>query len=156
MHVTLFANERADQCAERDAHLEDNLLHLLIGRLELPNQDDHHLPGVVVCIHGVHERDDEANGLEESRQHLQEGFKLQSRTLLRKRALAVKPGDAFSFAHFPRHMKHFLNASGLACDLPSMAMLTEVLQQGMTQAALQASCAPCHTRLSVTDEDPRA
>eukprot|EP00962_Isochrysis_galbana_P056214 scaffold28112_cov112-Isochrysis_galbana.AAC.2 len=51
-------------------HLEHNLLHLLVGRGELAQQDNHHLAGVVVCVLRVHERDDVADGLEEGGQPL--------------------------------------------------------------------------------------
>ena len=51
-------------------HLQDNLLHLLIWRLEFTHQDDHDLSGVVVGVHGVHEGNNEANGLQEGSQHL--------------------------------------------------------------------------------------
>ncbi len=61
------------------AHLEHNLFHLLIWGLELSDQDDHHLPCVVVCVHGVHERNDEANGLQKSCQHLSSQAMHQSR-----------------------------------------------------------------------------
>mmetsp|Transcript_43295 Transcript_43295/g.113771 ORF Transcript_43295/g.113771 Transcript_43295/m.113771 type:complete len:555 (-) Transcript_43295:926-2590(-) len=50
--------------------LEDNLLHLLVGRGELAQQDDHDLARVVVGVLGVHQRDDEADRLEEGRQPL--------------------------------------------------------------------------------------
>mmetsp|Transcript_11483 Transcript_11483/g.22235 ORF Transcript_11483/g.22235 Transcript_11483/m.22235 type:complete len:601 (-) Transcript_11483:2097-3899(-) len=45
-------------------HLEHDLLHLLVGRGELAQQDDHHLARVVVGVLGVHERDDVADRLE--------------------------------------------------------------------------------------------
>eukprot|EP00955_Chlamydomonas_euryale_P007440 78823-Chlamydomonas_euryale.AAC.17 len=51
-------------------HLEHNLLHLLVGRLELALQHDHDLARVVERMFGVHERDDEADGLEERSEHL--------------------------------------------------------------------------------------
>lgn len=51
-------------------HLQDDLLHLLVGRLELPYEDEHHLAGVVVGVLGVHERDEVADGLEEGGQAL--------------------------------------------------------------------------------------
>mmetsp|Transcript_146 Transcript_146/g.351 ORF Transcript_146/g.351 Transcript_146/m.351 type:complete len:636 (+) Transcript_146:233-2140(+) len=50
--------------------LEHNLLHLLVGRLELALQHDHDLARVVERMFGVHERDDEADGLEERSEHL--------------------------------------------------------------------------------------
>mmetsp|Transcript_26895 Transcript_26895/g.58347 ORF Transcript_26895/g.58347 Transcript_26895/m.58347 type:complete len:263 (-) Transcript_26895:1857-2645(-) len=51
-------------------HLEHNLLHLLVGRLELADEDDHDLLGVVLGVLRLHQRDDEPDGLEEGRQHL--------------------------------------------------------------------------------------
>mmetsp|Transcript_8558 Transcript_8558/g.17750 ORF Transcript_8558/g.17750 Transcript_8558/m.17750 type:complete len:1008 (+) Transcript_8558:1222-4245(+) len=52
-------------------HLEDDLLHLLVVRLELADEAAlHHLAGVVAGVHGVHERDDVPDRLEERRQHL--------------------------------------------------------------------------------------
>ncbi|RUP50240.1 LOW QUALITY PROTEIN: hypothetical protein BC936DRAFT_139884 [Jimgerdemannia flammicorona] len=51
-------------------HLEHNLLHLLIGRLELTDQDDHHLLGVIVGVLVVHQRNDIPDGLEERREPL--------------------------------------------------------------------------------------
>jgi hypothetical protein len=50
--------------------LEHDLLHLLVGRLELADQDDHDLSRVVVGVHRVHQRDDEADALQEGRQDL--------------------------------------------------------------------------------------
>jgi len=44
-------------------NLEDDLFHLLVGRLELPDQDQHHLPRVVVGVLGVHQRDQISNSL---------------------------------------------------------------------------------------------
>mmetsp|Transcript_11357 Transcript_11357/g.20623 ORF Transcript_11357/g.20623 Transcript_11357/m.20623 type:complete len:664 (+) Transcript_11357:201-2192(+) len=46
-------------------HLEHDLLHLLVGGLELADQDRHHLAGVVVRVVVLHEGDDVADGLEE-------------------------------------------------------------------------------------------
>ena len=51
-------------------HLEHNLLHLLIGCLELPLEHDHALTCVVEGVLRVHQWDDEANGLEERSKHL--------------------------------------------------------------------------------------
>mmetsp|Transcript_241 Transcript_241/g.846 ORF Transcript_241/g.846 Transcript_241/m.846 type:complete len:825 (-) Transcript_241:710-3184(-) len=50
--------------------LQDDLLHLLVGRRELTDQDDHDLAGVVVRVLGVHEGDDVADGLQEGGQAL--------------------------------------------------------------------------------------
>jgi hypothetical protein len=50
--------------------LEHDLLHLLVGRLELSDEDQHHLAGVVVGVFGVHQRDEVADGLEERGQTL--------------------------------------------------------------------------------------
>eukprot|EP00968_Pinguiococcus_pyrenoidosus_P024619 scaffold4871_cov260-Pinguiococcus_pyrenoidosus.AAC.6 len=51
-------------------HLEHDLLHLLVGALKLSNQDDHHVARVEVGVVGVHQWDDEPNGLQEGRQAL--------------------------------------------------------------------------------------
>ena len=52
------------------ADLEHNLLHLLIRALELSDEDQHHLSGVVVGREVVHQRDQVANGFEEGGQAL--------------------------------------------------------------------------------------
>ena len=52
------------------AYLQHDLLHLLVGRLELPHQDEHHLLGVVVGVLGVHEGDEVPDGLQEGSQSL--------------------------------------------------------------------------------------
>ena len=49
-------------------HLEDDLLHLLVGRLELADEDQHHLARVIVGVLGVHQRDQVADGLQKRRQ----------------------------------------------------------------------------------------
>ena len=46
-------------------HLEHDLLHLVVGRLELAYEDEHDLARVVVGVLGVHERYEVADGLEE-------------------------------------------------------------------------------------------
>ena len=51
-------------------HLQHDLLHLLVWRLELSDQDQHHLPGVVVGVLRVHQRDQITNSFEESCQTL--------------------------------------------------------------------------------------
>ena len=51
-------------------HLQHDLLHLLVRRLELSDEDEHHLPGVVVGVLSVHEGDEVADGLEEGGQAL--------------------------------------------------------------------------------------
>lgn len=51
-------------------HLQHNLLHLLVGRLELPDQDQHHLPGVVVGVFSIHQWNQVTNCFEESSQTL--------------------------------------------------------------------------------------
>mmetsp|Transcript_24317 Transcript_24317/g.61665 ORF Transcript_24317/g.61665 Transcript_24317/m.61665 type:complete len:665 (+) Transcript_24317:276-2270(+) len=50
--------------------LQHNLLHLLIWRGELADQNDHDLSRVVVRVLRVHERDDVADGLQEGSQAL--------------------------------------------------------------------------------------
>ena len=52
------------------AHLEHDLLHLLVGRLELALEHHHDLARVVKRVLGVHQGDDEADGLEERGEHL--------------------------------------------------------------------------------------
>lgn len=52
------------------SYLEYNLFHLLIGRLELSDKDQHHLSGVVVCVLGIHQWDQVTDGFEESSQTL--------------------------------------------------------------------------------------
>ena len=49
-------------------HLENDFLHFLVRRLELSDEDDHHLLGVVVGVFRVHQGDEVANGLEEGGQ----------------------------------------------------------------------------------------
>ncbi len=51
-------------------HLEDNLLHFFVGRLELADEDDHDFTRVVVGVLGVHERDQVADGFQEGGQTL--------------------------------------------------------------------------------------
>mmetsp|Transcript_35590 Transcript_35590/g.84480 ORF Transcript_35590/g.84480 Transcript_35590/m.84480 type:complete len:456 (-) Transcript_35590:1465-2832(-) len=46
-------------------HLHDNLLHLLVGGLELADEDGHDLFGVEAAVLRLHERDDEPHRLEE-------------------------------------------------------------------------------------------
>ena len=52
------------------AHFEHNLLHLLIGALELSNEDQHDLSGVVVGGQVVHQWYEVTDGLEEGGQTL--------------------------------------------------------------------------------------
>ncbi len=51
-------------------YLEHNLLHLLVGALELTYEDDHHFSCVVVGRLVVHQRDEVTNRLEERSQTL--------------------------------------------------------------------------------------
>lgn len=51
-------------------HLEHNLFHLLIRGLELSDEDQHHLSGVVVRVLGIHQWDQVTNSFEESSQTL--------------------------------------------------------------------------------------
>lgn len=51
-------------------YLEYNLFHLLIRGLELSDEDQHHLSGVVVCVLSIHQWDQVANSFEESSQTL--------------------------------------------------------------------------------------
>mmetsp|Transcript_25028 Transcript_25028/g.71298 ORF Transcript_25028/g.71298 Transcript_25028/m.71298 type:complete len:651 (-) Transcript_25028:1818-3770(-) len=51
-------------------HLEHNLLHLLIRRRKLSDQNDHHLSRVVVRVLGIHQWDDVTDSLQEGRQAL--------------------------------------------------------------------------------------
>mmetsp|Transcript_30967 Transcript_30967/g.55423 ORF Transcript_30967/g.55423 Transcript_30967/m.55423 type:complete len:657 (+) Transcript_30967:141-2111(+) len=51
-------------------HLEHDLLHLLVRALKLADEDHHGIFCVIVGVRDVHERDDEADGLEEGGQHL--------------------------------------------------------------------------------------
>lgn len=53
------------------SHLEYNLLHLFIRGLELSDKDQHHLPGVVVCILSIHQWNQVPNCFEESSQTLE-------------------------------------------------------------------------------------
>lgn len=46
-------------------HLEDNLLHLLVRRLELSDEDKHHLSGVIVGIFSIHKRNQISNSFQE-------------------------------------------------------------------------------------------
>ena len=46
-------------------HLEHDLLHLFIRSLEFTNENDGDFLGMVGCVFGVHERNDEADGLQE-------------------------------------------------------------------------------------------
>lgn len=52
-------------------YLQNNLLHLFIRGLELSDEDEHHLSGVVVSILGIHQRDEVTNSFEESSQTLE-------------------------------------------------------------------------------------
>lgn len=66
-------------------YLEHNLFHLFVGRLELSDEDQHHLPGVVVGVLGIHQWDQVTNSFEESSQTLgtgrtKERFKLHPPT----------------------------------------------------------------------------
>lgn len=47
-------------------HLQYNLFHLLIGRLELSDQDQHHLPCVVVGVFSIHQWNQVTDSFEES------------------------------------------------------------------------------------------
>lgn len=51
-------------------YFQDNFLHFLVGGLELSDQDQHHFPGVVVCVFCVHQRDQVTDSLQESGQTL--------------------------------------------------------------------------------------
>ena len=51
-------------------HLEHDFLHFLVGRLELPDEDQHHFPGVILRVLGVHQRDQVPDGLQERGQPL--------------------------------------------------------------------------------------
>lgn len=53
-------------------YLQYNFLHLFVRRLELSLQDEHHFPGVVVSVLGVHERDQVTDGLQEGSQTLRD------------------------------------------------------------------------------------
>ena len=44
-------------------HLQNDLLHLLVGRLELTDEDQHDLTRIVVCILGIHQWDQITDGL---------------------------------------------------------------------------------------------
>lgn len=52
-------------------YLQNNLLHLFIRGLELSDEDEHHLSGVVVGILGIHQRDEVTNSFKESSQTLE-------------------------------------------------------------------------------------
>lgn len=56
-------------------YLEYNLFHLLIRGLELSDEDQHHLSGVVVSILGIHQWNKVPNSFEESSQTLVTKFK---------------------------------------------------------------------------------
>jgi len=47
-------------------HFQHNLLHFFIGRLELSNEDQHYFSSIVVGIFSVHQRDEVADGFQES------------------------------------------------------------------------------------------
>ena len=51
-------------------YLEYNLFHLLIRGLELSDEDQHHLSGVIVSILSIHQRNQVPNSFEESSQTL--------------------------------------------------------------------------------------
>lgn len=61
------------------AYLEHNLLHLLVRGLELPDEDQHHLSGVIVGILSIHQWNEITNSFEES-----------SQTLVKKKVMSSK------------------------------------------------------------------
>lgn len=66
----------------QQTYLQHDLLHLLVRRLELPDEDQHHLSCVVVGILGVHQWDQITDSFEERSQTLEttdQEFKLTQR-----------------------------------------------------------------------------
>jgi hypothetical protein len=57
--------------SKTNPHLQDNLLHFLIRRLELSNEDQHDFSGVIVGVLSVHQGDEVTNGLQEGSKTLQ-------------------------------------------------------------------------------------
>lgn len=53
-------------------HLEDNLLHLLIRRLELSDEDKHHFSGVIVGIFSIHQRNQVSNSFQKGSKTLKQ------------------------------------------------------------------------------------
>lgn len=52
-------------------YLKYNLLHLLIRGLELSDEDQHHLPGVIVSVLSIHQWDQVTDSFQESCQTLE-------------------------------------------------------------------------------------
>ena len=56
--------------------LQNDLFHLLVWRLELTDQDQHHLTCIIVGVLGVHQRDQIANCLKTMPHHGQQLIKI--------------------------------------------------------------------------------
>lgn len=49
-------------------HLQYNLLHLFVWRLELSDEDQHHFSSIIVRVLSIHQRNEITDGFEEGRE----------------------------------------------------------------------------------------